>query len=457
MHSTSRLAAIAAVVPFVVFAAVYVPMAGHGLIQDDFSWILRSRVASLTDVIALFRSDNGFYRPMVSLTFAVNEWMFGATPYGYGLTNAALALACAWAIGGLARALGLPRGAAVLASALWLLNLHGIRMAVLWVSGRTALVLTLAAVLAATALVRGRLVPALAWLAVALLAKEEAVLLPAILLAWIMWLGTRDEPGPVRPISWIGGAGIVTALYFLARSTTRAMTPMSAPPFYTPTFELAALWSNIVSYADRALTFPLVVALLAVVLLGRPHPWMDRRTLTLFRCGAAWLAGGFALTVFLPVRSDLYACFPSVGAALAAAAFCGRAWEQSTPIRQQRSLIASLLVSMIVGMLHYSRTGRWVEIADFSSAVMADLRAETSSLRDHATIVIQDDRRQRVNLGSAFGTLIEEAYALSAGRRLTLWVEPPPVNADLAGLKAPCLPCADLRLAVVDGRLRREP
>ena len=88
--STSRLAAIAAVVPFVVFAAVYVPMAGHGLIQDDFSWILRSRVASLTDVIALFRSDNGFYRPVVSLTFAVNEWMFGATPYGYGLTNAAL-------------------------------------------------------------------------------------------------------------------------------------------------------------------------------------------------------------------------------------------------------------------------------------------------------------------------------------------------------------------------------
>ena len=88
---------------------------------------------------------------------------------------------------------------------------------------------------------------------------------------------------------------------------------------------------------------------------------------------------------------------------------------------------------------------------------MADLRAETSSLRDNATIVIQDDRRQRVNLGSAFGTLIEEAYTLSAGRRLTLWVEPPPVNADLAGLKAPCLPCADLRLAVVDGRLRREP
>ena len=82
MHSTSRLAAIAAVVPFVVFAAVSVPMAGHGLIQDDFSWILRSRVASLTDVIALFRSDNGFYRPMVSLTFAVNEWMFGATRTG---------------------------------------------------------------------------------------------------------------------------------------------------------------------------------------------------------------------------------------------------------------------------------------------------------------------------------------------------------------------------------------
>ena len=453
----SQLSKLTAIAPFLVFAAVYVPMAGHGLIQDDYSWILRSRIGSFTDLLALLQSDNGFYRPMVSLTFAVNEWMFGARTYGYGLTNVALALASAWAIGGLARALGLSRGVAVLASALWLLNLHGIRMGVLWVSGRTALVLTLAAVLTATAVVRGRGLPAAAWLAVALLAKEEAVVLPVVLLAWTVWLGARDDVSPVRPIVWIGAAGVVTSLYFVARSATRAMTPMSAPPFYTPTFDLATLASNVVSYADRALTLPLIITVLAIAVLGRPRPWWDRRTLLICRCGAAWIAGGYALTIFLPIRSELYACFPSVGAALAAAAVGGRAWEHSTPLRHRRGLIAGLIAVMGVGALHYSRVGRWVDLADFSSAVMADLQAETRTLRDHSTVVLQDDRSQRANLGSAFGTLIEDAYALSAGRRLTVWVEPPPVNADLAGLKPPCLPCADLKLTVVNGRLRREP
>ena len=32
--------------------------------------------------------------------------------------------------------------------------------------------------------------------------------------------------------------------------------------------------------------------------------------------GAVWFAGGCAMTVFLPVRSSLYAVFPSVGAAI---------------------------------------------------------------------------------------------------------------------------------------------
>jgi hypothetical protein len=51
---------------------------------------------------------------------------------------------------------------------------------------------------------------------------------------------------------------------------------------------------------------------------------------------------------------------------------------------------------------------------------------------------------------------MNDAYTLSTGRRLQIWIDPPPVNAALAGLTPPCPACADLRLAVADGRLRRE-
>jgi hypothetical protein len=449
-----------------VFAAVYVPAAGHGLIQDDYSWILRSRVGSVAEFLALFTSDNGFYRPVVSVTFAINEWMFGAHPYGYGLTNVLLAIACAWAIGSLARALGLARGAAVLAGAIWLLNFHGIRMAVLWVSGRTALVLTLAAALAGAAFVRGRIAPALLFLALALFAKEEAVLLPAILFVW-GWLLTNDPPGTdlppaesqtatIRPVVWIAGAGAVTTGYLVARSLTHAMTPLSAPPFYKPTFDLPALGSNLVSYADRALTWPLIVCLIAAVILGRPRPWLDRATRRTIACGLVWLCGGFALTAFLPVRSDLYACFPSVGASLAAAAVCSRSWQTAAATRRHRALVAAIVVAMAAGILHHVRTGRWVAPADFASTTLADLETETRALPDGAIVVLRDDRTARVNLGAAFGTLMNDAYTLSTGRRLQIWIDPPPVNAALAGLTPPCPACADLRLAVADGRLRRE-
>ena len=65
-------------------------------------------------------------------------------------------------------------------AALWLLNFHGIRTAVLWVSGRTALVVILASTLSALAVVRGRTGLALLALAAAVFAKEEAVLLPGV-------------------------------------------------------------------------------------------------------------------------------------------------------------------------------------------------------------------------------------------------------------------------------------
>jgi hypothetical protein len=68
-------------------------------------------------------------------------------------------------------------------------------MALLWISGRTALLLCLFSVAAVLASLKGRPWLAAVWSFLAMLSKEEAVVLPAILALWA-WLSSRSAtPG----------------------------------------------------------------------------------------------------------------------------------------------------------------------------------------------------------------------------------------------------------------------
>ncbi len=232
------LGALALLTPFAVFLVVYGFTAGHGFALDDYQWISASVVGSVADFIHLFRVDNGFYRPMVALTFAADHWLFGLDPLGYGFTNIALALGCGAAIGRLARVLGLPRGAAVFAAALWLLNYKGIGMAVLWISGRTSLVATLFAVLGAAEWLRGRAWSAGPLVFAALLAKEEAVLVPFVLLMWWYLLHRRptgvEKNRPPGSISCWGEADRLAADRALRRGgllLVAVIDERDGPPF----------------------------------------------------------------------------------------------------------------------------------------------------------------------------------------------------------------------------------
>jgi hypothetical protein len=324
-------------------------------------------------------------------------------------------------------------------------------MAVLWTSGRTALLLTLAAVTCAAAFVRRRFALATVLLLVALFSKEEAVLLPAILLGWYVVLNRREASDRRAVWMWVSVAGLAEVVYFVARSQTSAMTPFAAPSYYTPTFDVARLAANVVSYADRVATFPAIVALAALLLLGRPRPWLDDRLRRTLWCGLIWIAGGFALTIFAPIRSDLYACFPSVGACVIAAAFCAHAWRSSDDRRRRRALVAVPIAAMLLAPLYHARTKRWSDLAEFSTTTLDDLVAATASLGDDAVVVIHDDRSTRVNMSSAFGTLLPDAYRLRTGRTLRFHLDPPP---PFDATPPPCAGCASLELTVRDGRLR---
>lgn len=450
MNVSTGLKVSAACVPFAVFLGVYLFAATHGLMLDDYAWILHSRVRSLGDVFSLFTQDNGFYRPVVALTFAANELMFGAWPIGYGVTNVLLALGCAGAIAALGRSLGLTRGAAAMMAGLWLLNFHGMRTAVLWVSGRTALVVILASTLSAVAVVRGRTVLALIALAVAMFAKEEAVLLPGILFIWILVLRNRPGVTPVSSWKWLAGSAVVVVGYAFARGTTNAMTIETAPDWYRLTMDLGRLYRNGYIYLDQVATAAAAATLVALLLLGRPRPLFDRDTRQILALGAVWMIGTFGLTIWLMPRSDLYVCLPSVGVCLAAAHVCQRGWQQASAGRQRLALVAALVIVPLTAPVHYLRTVRRGAILQFAQVVLTQLTAQTADLPADSLVVLKDDERARAqsapNLEDAFAEAIHPAYELATGRRLRFRIELPG-QSDLGD--------AAREFALVGGRLQR--
>jgi hypothetical protein len=148
----------------------------------------------------------------------------------------------------LARVLALPSAAALVAAAIWVLNWHGISSAVLWISGRTALLLVLFATLSACAFVRGRWLSAAALAGAAMLSKEEAVLLPAALLGWAI-VDFWYERSPLlsrRNVMFAIASGVLGVGYYVLRANSGAFTASSAPAFYRLDFSIARLlkWRN---------------------------------------------------------------------------------------------------------------------------------------------------------------------------------------------------------------------
>jgi len=445
---TSIRAAVA--IPFVVFLAVYAPAVGLGFISDDFGWIEHSRVTSFHDIVRFLSVAPGFYRPLVSLSFAANYALFGTHALGYGWTNLALAVLDAVLLSRLARAAAVGQAGAAAAAAVWLLNFHGIGMALLWISGRTALILVACALVAITGVIRGSILAAVLGFAAALLSKEEAVVLPLIAAAAIsLGIGHRYSR---RELAALGAAALaLLAGYVLLRTSAGAMTPWTAPSYYRFTFAPAALARNALEYADRTATFAAAVALVGFVIMWPRTVHVNRRLL-LF--ALAWCVAALVPTIAIPSRSSLYACFPSIGAALACGHLLERCWESCRRRRPVWALAAMATIPVMCLPVYLARTQRWTELAVFSSNVLEDLAPHVRTWPDRTTLVLVDDRSVRTNLDSAFGSLITDAVSLRMKRDVNVWVEPPMTYGIAAGMSPPCDGCRVVRLTVRAGRLR---
>jgi hypothetical protein len=337
----------------------------------------------------------------------------------------------------------LPTAAALVASGAWAFNFHGINMAVLWISGRTALLATGFALLAAIAHLKGRGLLAAAFCLLAMLSKEEAVLLPMIAAAWSSidagdGIAERARVAARRAWPWFAAL----AIYLVLRLRTEAFWPADAPAYYRLTFSPAMLLGNALQYTDRALTTAAIAAVI-VFLASGARARLDRTERRIVVFGAIWLVATFAITVFVPARSSLYAVLPSVGSSLAAAAVAAAA-ARAAPVRTRRALIVLATLPLLLVPLYWERNQRWVRLADLSSASLRQVTTTGRALPGRP-IVLVDSPAKRFNLDAAFGTLWPDAAALCL-----------PATIDATIGSADSAPANAIVLRLANGRLIRE-
>jgi hypothetical protein len=431
-------------------AVVYGPVLGRGFIKDDFRWIAEGQRAVAGGLVRALTGNVGFYRPVVTFTFALDYAVCGVEPICYGLTNFAVLVGCIAGIGALGRALGLSEASAFVAAAIWSLNFHGIGGALLWTSGRTSLLVTCCSAFAASAWLRRRHGAATVWMAAALLSKEEAILMPLALVVSGRSRAGRPDVPPSR-LRHVVALAVTVAVYLAMRFNSGAIAPLTAPSYYAPTLDPAIVGRNVLEYLDRAATWPLALLLVAcTVTRTLPRTGPCRSTLSF---GGLWFVLAHLSTVFLPVRSSLYTLLPSVGVALAVACLLASVWHAQSPTVRRRLLVAAVLIPAVLYPVYVARTRHMAALTMLSGRVMDTLRAVNARVAKGQVVVLRDDRSVRPNLAEVFGTLLPEVRVVLVPNAGALWLDPPPESP--AGVPPPPAPNrgSALLLTLRDGHL----
>ena len=238
--------------------AVSVPSFTSPFFLDDFVHLERSRPLTRTalleggtlsadDLRAFWWAPPGtrvpYFRPLVTLSMAVDQRLWGRQAWGFHLTNLGLHLLATGLVYRIGRQLVKHARVALFAAVLF--GLHPVQVgAVQWISGRSDVLMTVFFLAALTSDLELRLRPsAAAWraalpvgfCALALLAKESALSLPLVLLA-TQALVPRPRRGNAR---WALGAIILLAGIAAALRIPALLAAAPPAPYWLP-FSLSA-------------------------------------------------------------------------------------------------------------------------------------------------------------------------------------------------------------------------
>jgi hypothetical protein len=177
-------------------------------VGNDFVWDDRLTAIAPVDISTILSQRTGdYYRPVVMLSFALDRFLWGASPLGYHLVNIACHLLASGLLMALCRTVGLGSGVALAAAIIF--ACHPVQSdAVLYISGRTDILCAVFVLLSLHAWRRARsatdpfaLASGMAVL-ISLLCKEAAVAAPLVLLL----PGAHPSHRPPRPILPIAAA-----------------------------------------------------------------------------------------------------------------------------------------------------------------------------------------------------------------------------------------------------------
>lgn len=252
--------AVAPVVLFTLVVALYLPSVRFDFIYDDHKLVLEQPVpASLQDVVGVFAERHWYnlpyYRPVVRTTLVLQKLLHGDDAAPFHALNVALIALTAVAASSLLRrpVFGIRPLIANAAAALF--ALHPIASCTVYpvCSGRETLMPTLLVVCAMNAYLRpGRWWRAAAVIlfALALFAKEQAVIVPLLfLLADLLGL-TEPSSSRAARIGSYGSMAVLLAVYFLIRwflfhgthEHRLAILEAPAAPLYSVLYAVQTMW-----------------------------------------------------------------------------------------------------------------------------------------------------------------------------------------------------------------------
>jgi hypothetical protein len=200
------------------------------------------------------------------------------------------------------------------------------------------------------------------------------------------------------------------AIYLIVRPQSGAFGLSDAPEYYRLTFAPRVLVRNAVEYFDRAALWAAVAAIFTFLVAPRGTP-LDDDERRVVRFGAVWFASMFAITVFVPVRSSLYAVAPSMGSALAAASFASRA-QRAVPRRFALLCTALIAAVALLVPVYRMRNHGLIGPADLSTQATGELQRSAEGHRRVREIVLLDEADAAVTLADAFGALAPDAVHL---------------------------------------------
>jgi tetratricopeptide (TPR) repeat protein len=465
MHVLEAPARRGAAVALAIACAAVLPFAGtlgHGFAFDDGSEIVRNEdVRSIRAIPRMFTRGawegagdvNPIYRPLTSVTYALNHAAGGLSPVGYHLVNVLLHALVSVLVLALGLEAGLPLAAA--GGAALLFAVHPIHVEVVAnVAGRKdalATLFVLCALLAHARALRqdrkGWLLAAPLALAGALFSKESGAAAIPIIAAWDLLLGRqgwarrrsraialyavyaaelaiylaarRAAVGslgvPIERIAFVENplahVGVIPRLMTAVAVVGKGLWLLAVPTSLSPDYS----WNAIpVVTSPRAPAFLAAAAILAAIAWGA---WRLRGTRPVLSFCAAWYAAALlpASNLLVPVGTTfgerlLY--MPSVAfcVALAAAAHDGlvRAARPARRIAAAAGLVA--LCTLALASWKYAATWR-DEVSLFAQAV----RSQPASARAHELLGAALAEEGRVDEGAR--ELERAVEALSALER----------------------------------------